>query len=331
MPRADGRVALRAAITGLLLALAVRAAHAQGWQPAAGRTQVPIWPGAIPHAMPAPPESTVTITDLVAGKPWVAVLHVSQPTMTVYPARGRNSGAAVVVFPGGGYRCLAIDLEGTEVCEWLAAHGITGVLLKYRVPDSGPHWNPDCHCHEDPPEPIALEDAQRTVGLVRARAAEWQVDPHRIGVLGFSAGGHLVADVSTHWDRRVYPRVDAADDTSCRPDFAVACYPGHLTEHTKEEFELNPRVPVTKDTPPTFLVQAVDDPVDEVRNSQVYALALWKAGVPVELHLFAHGGHAFGLRRTRQPITRWPDRMMEWLESTGVVRGAEPAVRSSRR
>src|SRR6185369_7904905 len=154
----------------LALALVASPAGAQGWRPPAGLTQLPIWPGAIPFASPAPPESAVTTSNLVAGKPWLAVLHVSQPTITVFPARGRNSGAAVVVFPGGGYKCLAIDLEGTEVCTWLAAHGITGVLLKYRVPDSGPHWNPDCRCEADPKEPIALADAQRALGLVRARA-----------------------------------------------------------------------------------------------------------------------------------------------------------------
>ena len=307
------------AVTLALVVRNVPAADAATWRAPAGLTEAPIWSGGIPDAVPAPPESAVTAENLVAGKPWIAVFHVSHPTMTVFPARGRNTGVAVVVFPGGGYKCLAIDLEGTEVCEWLAAHGITGVLLKYRVPNSGPHWNPDCRCHEDPKDPIALEDAQRTVGLVRAHAAEWRVDPHRIGVLGFSAGGHLVADVSNHWSHRAYPRVDAADDSSCRPDFAVACYPGHLTEHTKATFELNPRVPVTKETPPTFLVQAVDDPVDEVRNSIVYELALWKVGVPVELHLFAHGGHAFGLRRTQEPITRWPDLMREWLESIGML------------
>jgi len=125
----------------------------------------------------------------VAGKHWIAVEQVARPTMTVYPARGTNTGAAVIVFPGGGYKILAIDLEGSEVCDWLASRGITAVLLKYRVPDSGPHWDPTCKCHKDPKAPMALQDAQRTAGLVRAHAAEWRVDPHKIGVLGFSAGG----------------------------------------------------------------------------------------------------------------------------------------------
>jgi len=138
-------------------------------------------------------------------------------------------------------------------------------------------------------------------------------------VLGFSAGGHLVADVSTHWKRRLYPAVDAADTQSCRPDFAVALYPGHMLEKTKEFFELNPTLPVSADTPPTFLLHAVDDPVDPVRNSLVYYLALWNASVPVELHLYPHGGHAFGLRRTKAAITGWPELVEAWLATIGMI------------
>ena len=298
-------------------------ARADVWQPSAGHRQVPIWPGAVPDAAPPTgPEFSVPVRNLVAGKPWVAVQRVAQPTMTAYPPRGSNTGAAVIVFPGGGYMTLAIDLEGTEVCEWLASRGITAVLLKYRVPGSGPHWDPDCRCHRDAKAPMALDDAQRTVGLVRAHAAEWHVDPHRIGVLGFSAGGHLVADLSTHWSKRSYRAVDAADTLSCRPDFAMALYPGHMLEKTTREFELNPTLPVSGDTPPTFLLQAVDDPVDPVENSLVYYMALKKAGVPVELHLYAHGGHAFGLRRTTAVITHWPELAETWLATLGMISGS---------
>src|SRR6202453_198350 len=182
------------------------------WQPSPGHTQVPIWPGAVPDARHvAGPEAAETTgkDSLVAGRPWVAVENVSRPTMTVYSPVGKNTGAAVVVFPGGGYSVLAIDLEGTEVCDWLTPRGITCVLLKYRVPDSGPAWHDDCRCNIHPKAPTALEDAQRTVGLVRFRAAEWHIDPHKIGVLGFSAGGHLVANISTHFAHRSYPPVDA--------------------------------------------------------------------------------------------------------------------------
>ena len=155
----------------------------------------------------SPDRRTQTTTgndSLVAGKPWVYVSNVSQPTMTVYSPKGKNTGVAVVVFPGGGYQILAIDLEGTEVCDWLTSRGITCVLLKYRVPDSGPAWHDDCRCNIHPKAPTALEDAQRTVGLVRFHAAEWHIDPHKIGVLGFSAGGHLVANISTHFEQRAY-------------------------------------------------------------------------------------------------------------------------------
>jgi len=168
----------------------------------------------------------------------------------------------------------------------------------------------------NPKAPMALEDAQRTVGLVRFHAAKYHIDPHKIGVLGFSAGGHLSADISTHFDKRLYPAVDAADKESCRPDFAVALYPGHLWIN---KFELNPDVPVTRHTPPTFLLQAENDPVDSVNNSLVYYIALKKAGVPVEMHLYAEGKHAFGLRPTKFPITRWPQLVETWLGTIGMI------------
>ena len=315
---------MKSLIFALCLTIAFGRLNAQTltWQPSPGHTQVPIWPGAVPDAKPsAGPEDMTTVKDrLIAGKPWVAVVNVSHPTMTVYSPKGTNTGVAVVVFPGGGYRCLAIDLEGTEICDWLASRGITAVLLKYRVPGSGPHWDPQCHCRVVPKVLTALEDAQRTMGVVRFHASEWHIDPHKIGVLGFSAGGHLVAATSTHFHNRLYPAVDAADKESCRPDFAVAVYPGHMLENTTKDFELNPTIPVTKNTPPTFLLQAVDDPVDEVQNSLVYYLALKKAGVPVEMHLYAQGGHAFGLRQTPSPITRWPRVVERWLRTIGMIR-----------
>jgi acetyl esterase/lipase len=294
-------------------------AQRPGWQPSPGHTQVPVWSGNVPDAEFGPPantEAAVTSKSPVAGRPWLAVENVSRPTMTVYSPKEKNTGAAVVVFPGGGYNVLAIDLEGTEVCDWLTSKGITCVLLKYRVPHSGPQW--DGRREINPNAPMALQDAQRTMGLIRLHAAEYHIDPHRIGVLGFSAGGRLVADISTHFDKRSYPAVDAADKESCRPDFAVALYPGHLWIGS-EKFELNPDVPVTGRTPPTFLLQAGNDPVDTVNNSLVYYIALKKAGVPVEMHLYAEGKHAFGLRRTQYPITRWPELVETWLRTIGLI------------
>ena len=292
------------------------------WQPSPGHMQVPIWPRTAPDEHPlAGSEATTTVEDqLVAGRPWVYVERVSQPTMTVYAPPGTNTGIAAIVFPGGGYKGLAIDLEGTEVCDWLTAKGITCVLLKYRVPFSGPYWDAECNCHRQPKAPRALEDAQRTVGLVRFHAAEWQIDPHKIGVLGFSAGGHLVAAISTHFAKRLHPAVDAADKESCRPDFAVALYPGHLSL-AENTIALNPdiRTHITHQTPPTFLVQNEDDRVDRVEDSLSYYFGLKKAGVSVEMHLYAQGGHAFGLRRTNFPVTGWPQLVETWLRTIGMI------------
>jgi len=288
-------------------------AQTAAWQPSPGHTQVPIWPKEAPDAQPVPgPEEMKTVKDpLVAGgEPWLQIDNVSQPTMTVYSPKGKNTGVAVVVFPGGGYRVLAIDLQGTEICDWLTSKGITAVLLKYRVP------TPTVGPYRD--SPMALEDAQRTVGLVRFNAAEWHIDPQKIGVIGFSAGGHMVTAISTHFDKRLYPAVDAADKESCRPDFAIALYPGHLSKDDKN-FELNPNVPVTSKTPPTFLVHAEDDAVNSVNNSLVYYIALKNAGVPVEMHLYAEGGHAFGLRRTKLPITDWSQLVEKWLGTIGMI------------
>lgn len=293
------------------------AAAQSAWQPSPGHKQVAIWPGAVPNAQPVKgPEVSGTVVDaagkpkLVGGKPWIYVDRVSQPTMTVYSPVGSNTGAAVVVFPGGGYNVLAIDLEGTEICEWLISRGITCVLLKYRVPcvKTGPYR--ECL--------TALQDAQRTIGLVRSQAASLRIDPKKIGVIGFSAGGHMVADISTHFEKRVYSPVDAADSVSCRPDFAIALYPGHLALRAFK-FVLNPNVRVTSRTPPTFLLHAEDDPVDPVQNTLAYHAALKKAGVPVELKLFKKGGHAFGLRRTTSAITEWPPLVEGWLRTIGVL------------
>ena len=302
-------------------------AQTPAWQPSPGHTQVPIWPKEPPDPQPAAgPEVVTTEKSLVAGRPWVAVERVSQPTMTVYSPKGKNTGVAVVVFPGGGYRILAIDLEGTEVADWLTSKGITCVLLKYRVPFSGPYVDEKLG-RIYPKAPMALEDAQRTVGLVRFHAAEWHIDPHKIGVIGFSAGGHVVAGISTHFEQRLYPAVDAADKESCRPDFAVAVFPGHLwinedldpSTIKDEKFELRPDIHVTRQTPPTFLLQAENDDVDPVNESLAYYIVLKNAGVPVEMHLYAEGRHAFGLRPTKFPITKWPQLVETWLGTIGMT------------
>jgi len=294
--------------------------HLAPWEPTAGHQQVPIWPGTPPDEVaydgPEYSDKVERKEELVAGKPWLSDERVSVPTMTVYAPKGKNTGAAVVVFPGGGYQVLAMDLEGTEVCDWLIAKGLTCILLKYRVPGSdklpksGPY----------PEAPQALEDAQRTIGLVRYHAAEWHIDPRKIGVIGFSAGGHLVAATSVHFDRRVYAAVDAADQASCRPDFAIAIYPGHLAVD-ENSFALTSDIEahLSKATPPTFILQNEDDKVDGVEQALSYYAGLKRAGVPVEMHLYAQGGHAFGLRRTDLPVTKWPQLVDVWLQTIGMT------------
>jgi acetyl esterase/lipase len=293
-------------------------AQKPAWQPAPGHLTLPLWPNGAPGTSPnpAPEVDTTTATDnLIAGKPIVRLGNVSSPTLTLYTPRYKNTGAAVVVFPGGGYHILAIDLEGTEVCDWLNSAGIACVLVKYRVPDSGPY----------PKSSAALQDAQRALGMVRSHALEWHIDPRRLGVLGFSAGGHLAAALGTHYDHRLYDPIDAADALSCRPDCAVIVYPGYLALADKN-FAPNPDIHVTGQTPPSFIVQAEDDPV-HVENAVVYFLALKNAKVPAELHIYAEGGHGYGLRRTAFPVTTWPLSVETWLRTLHILSdSAGPAV-----
>jgi acetyl esterase/lipase len=279
---------------------------------------MPLWPGTPPAATTLnEAEVAGTVVDdatgrakPVGGKPWTYVNYVSRPTLTVYSPQRNDTGAAVVVFPGGGYNVLAIDLEGTEACDWLTSKGITCVLVKYRVPCAkvGPY-------RECPP---ALQDAQRAIGLVRHQAVQWQIDPRKIGVLGFSAGGHIVAAVSTRFGQRVYPSVDDADRESSRPDFAIALYPGHMVASAGDA-TMNPAIRVTAQTPPTMIVAASDDPTDPVQNSIVYGEALKKAGVPFELHIFEKGGHGFGFRPVDGTASGWPALAERWLSSIGVL------------
>ena len=275
-----------------------------------GHPTLPLWPGIAPGAptnLPPEADTTTAKEPLIAGRPVIRLGNVSKPTLTLYSPKGENTGAAVVVFPGGGYKILAMDLEGTEVCDWLNSISVTCVLVKYRVPDTGPY----------PKSPAALQDAQRVLGMVREHAAEWRIDPHRIGVLGFSAGAHLAAALSTHYDQRLYGAVDAADKQSCRPDFAVILYPGYLAVAEKG-MAPNAEIHPTADTPPSFLLQAEDDPV-HVENAVTYFTQLKAAGVPAELHIYAQGGHGYGLRRTALPITGWPALVETWLRTIKVL------------
>lgn len=280
-------------------------AHAAVGQLSPRPVPVPIWPGTPPDAQPVPgPETEWT--------------NIVRPTIAVYSPRQSNTGIAAVVFPGGGFEGLAIKVEGTDVCDWLTSKGITCVLLRYRVPSLPYDWHCKCRPDNRITPRLALEDAQRAMSLVRHHAAEWHVDPNKIGVIGFSAGGYLAAEISTRYEHRLYEPVDATDEVSCRPDFAVAVYPGHLSAGAKG-YGLNPNVPVTRQTPPTFLVQAENDDVDGVNQSIAYYIGLKNAGVPVEMHLYAQGGHAFGLTPTKLPITHWPALVEQWLHTLGLL------------
>jgi acetyl esterase/lipase len=249
---------------------------------------------------------------LVDGKPVIRLGNVTRPTLAFYrPPPELDTGAAVLVCPGGGYHILASDLEGTEVCEWLNSIGVTGVLLKYRVPKRAGR---EKHA-------AALEDAQRALGMVRHRATEMGIDPARIGVLGFSAGGHLAAVLSNEFEQRAYPQVDESDNVSCRPDFVLLIYPAYLT--VKEENDrIAPELNVTGATPTTFMVMTQDDPI-RMENPLFYALALKTEKVPVELHIYSTGGHGYGLRRSDHLVTTWPSRAEDWLRSRGLLKKAQ--------
>ena len=276
---------------------------------------IALWPGRAPDEtkdLPPEADNTKATDKLIAGKAVVRLGNVANPTLTIYsPTTEKNTGAAVLVCPGGGYNILALDLEGTEVCEWLNAIGVTAVLLKYRVPRRA-----GVEKHAAP-----LQDAQRALGLVRHRAAEWRIDPTRIGVLGFSAGGHLAAVLSTQPATRTYAAIDRADTLSCRPDFAVLIYPAYLT--LKEQGDaVAPELPVSATTtPPTFLAMAEDDPV-RVENVLFYYAALKNAKVPAEMHVYPRGGHGYGLRRTADDVTTWPDRVADWMKASGWLQPA---------
>jgi acetyl esterase/lipase len=280
-------------------------------QSAESRPVIQLWPKGAPGEKGdiGPEKDTTTDKEnLVAGKRLIRLGNVTDPTLTIYPAKkSKNRGAMVMVCPGGGYHILALDLEGTEVCEWLNANGINAALLKYRVP-----VRKDQERFAPP-----LQDAQRALGILRERAAEWNVQPDRIGVLGFSAGGHLSAALSTNYEQRKYEPLDSADKVSCRPDFTVLVYPGYLS--VKEENDkVRPELAITDKTPPTFIVMAQDDPV-RVEGALAYYAALHKAKVPAEMHLYPSGGHGYGLRDIDKNVANWPNRVKDWMRESGFA------------
>lgn len=272
---------------------------------------IDLWPGDTPGEKEKLPEErnvTKPSDRMVANKPVIRISNVSKPTISIYhPPSNKAIGTAALVFPGGAYNIVAADIEGTEVCEWLNSLGVTAVLLKYRVPR-----REGLEKHAAP-----LQDAQRAMSLVRHRASELRIDPKRIGVIGFSAGGHLAAALSTSSEQRTYASVDAADTVNYRPDFALLIYPAYLTLTNNLE-KLSPEVQVTTNHPPTFLAMTQDDPL-HVENVLFYFLALKQAKIPAELHVFPTGGHGYGLRRTENISATWPDRATDWLRNRGLL------------
>lgn len=260
-----------------------------------------LWPGKVPG------ETGSIGEEKVAGqKPSRRVSDVSDPTLSVFlPAKDKNTGVAVVIAPGGGYNLLAWDHEGEDVATWLNSIGVTGAVLKYRVPRRPDH----------PKYP--LQDAQRAMSIVRSKAKEWNLDPSRIGMMGFSAGGHLACVTATNSDKRAYDPIDDSDRASCRPDFAVLIYPGGIVARGTEQ--LIPDVRVTKDSPPSFLVVASDDKGSADQTVAMY-LALKHAGVPAELHVYSVGGHGFGMRQTKNPVAEWPKRCEEWMRARNILK-----------
>ena len=266
---------------------------------------IPLWPGAAPGETGGIGEEHNSAKK-IGGKPIITLTDVSTPTLTLNRALPyKDTGATVIVYPGGGYYILALDLEGTEVCAWLNSIGVNAVLVKYRVPMR----------KGLAPDAAALQDAQRATSIVRSKAAEWGIDPNRVGVLGFSAGGNLCAVLSAS-TARTYPRVDAADDMSFHPDFQILIYPAYLVKDGG--YEVKPNVAVTAATPQSFLVMAEDDPI-HVENVFGYAMALKAANIPMELHVYPTGGHGYGLRPTADNVTTWPDRAADWMRSRGLL------------
>jgi acetyl esterase/lipase len=277
-----------------------------------------LWPGKAPdetgkigpeteRMSPKLDKKQVEVTE-----PTKLITNVTKPTITIYrPAKDKNTGTAVLICPGGGYWNLYWELEGEEVAKWLNSIGVTGIILKYRVPR-----RPDDTQGEPARRP--LQDSQRAVSLVRSKAKEWGIDPKHIGIVGFSAGGHLAIATATSFEKRTYEPSDAIDKISCRPDFAIPVYSGYLK--AKDKHELAPGLSIPKDTPPVFLVHGGADIISDPDHSLVMYQALKKAGIPTELHIYATAAHDFGVRKSDHPCTTWTEACASWLRHQGFLK-----------
>jgi acetyl esterase/lipase len=275
---------------------------------AADRPEISIWPNGLPAG--AKPVEAKRIEELKRKLTEERIYYVETPTITVYQApEEKANGCAVVICPGGGYNILAWPKEGLEVAEWFNSIGVTAAVLKYRVPrrdPAAPHVEP-------------LQDAQRALRLVRHYAKDWNVDPQRVGILGFSAGGHLTAMTGMHWKKAAYDRIDEADDLSCRPDFMCPIYAAYLGPDYKDNVaELGPLVDVTAKTPPTFMAVTADD-THRGSLSALLFVQLKLSKVPAELHIYSKGGHGYGIRESANPISTWHHRLGDWLKAQGLL------------
>lgn len=277
---------------------------------AAEHPELAIWPKGLPSD--AKPVSLERIKELEANQTEERISWVETPSLTLYRApKDKANGCGVVICPGGGYNILAWPKEGLEVAEYFNSIGVTAAVLKYRVPRRDP----------DRPHHEPLQDAQRAIRLMRNNAKDWGVDPNRVGILGFSAGGHLTVMAGTHWDRPAYPRVDEADDLSCRPDFMCPIYCAYLGNNYNDKVaELGSLVRLTKETPPTFLAVTWDDSMRGAQSAMLFA-ELRKLKVPAEVHVYSKGGHGYGIRKSGNPVCTWHHRLGDWLNASGFLKG----------
>jgi acetyl esterase/lipase len=274
--------------------------------PAADRPVIDVWPGKAPGETKeiGPEESR---PPQPKQREVIRLTNISKPTLTLYqPPEGKRNGAAVIVLPGGGYSILAWDLEGTEIAEWLNSIGVTVAVLKYRVPRR----------EGDTENKLPLMDSQRSMSLMRSKASELGIDPKRVGILGFSAGGNLAGGTCLKYSQRQYDKIDPVDDVSNRPDFGVLIYAAYLAD---QNGNIKPEYQPTKETPPMFFAFAMDDRV-AVDGSFAMAKALKNVGVPAELHMYDSGGHGFGMRKSEFPCHTWTTRCGEWLDHRGVLK-----------
>jgi len=298
--------AMKSAVTVSLVA--VFAARAVAAEPLV----VHVWPDKTPADVGIEGEESSRMYEspIIAG-PTRLITNVTRPTLAIYqPAKEKNTGTAMIICPGGGYHNLFWELEGEEVAAWLNSVGITGIILKYRVPRRAGDVK-----GEPPLGPLL--DAQRVVSLVRSRAAEWGVDPKKIGMVGFSAGGHLALAAATSFEKRTYEPIDAVDQVSCRPNFAVLCYSGYLKAKDKDEIAPGLRIPAG--TPPIFLAHSSDDKISDAEHSVIMYLALKRAGIATELHVFASGDHDFGVRQNEKLPANWTQLCVRWLRSLDLL------------